>query len=74
MDRRSQAINNELHTLLPDTAVDLVAVAPLVDVDRAWDGGPVVSYVRLQGAVHEQVVVLGNDLVLVLFLNVEDRI
>ncbi len=43
---------------LPDAAVELVTVAPLLQVHWAGDRRPVVRDIRLQGAVHEQVVVL----------------
>lgn len=42
----------------PDAAVELVAGPPLLQVHGAGDRGPVVRDVRLQGAVHEQVVLL----------------
>ena len=43
-----------------DAAVDLVAAAPLVDVDGGGDGGAVVGDVGLQRAVQEQVVLLNK--------------
>ncbi len=45
---------------LPNTAVELVSIAPLLQVHGAGDRGPVVGDEGLQGAVHEQVVVLNT--------------